>query len=164
MAIGESDSAFLADMDRSASPAQTTEVQRLFDEIGLDVRVSATYTTKSAAGEAAEAVLFLAGAGVARAYLSAAASFGKALGDELGHFAGKRIQDWLQQLREARQRKVAILIQDPTICTEILVTGDEPPEALEQLAELVGRNQIAEIPGKAAQVQYRDGDGWVRPF
>jgi hypothetical protein len=57
MAIGESGSAFLADMDRSASPAQTTEVQRLFDEIGLDVRVSATYTTKSAAGEAAEAVL-----------------------------------------------------------------------------------------------------------
>ena len=75
MATGGSGAAYSADMDRSATPEQTAEVQRLFDEIGLDVRVSATYTVKSAAGDVVEAVLFLGGAGVVREYLNAAGSF-----------------------------------------------------------------------------------------
>lgn len=164
MGTGANDAAYMADMDSSATPGQTAEVQRLFDEIGLDAQVSATYTVKSAAGEAAEAVLWLAGAGVARAYMSAAGSFGKAFGDELGTYAGKRIKKWLDQLRHARGQQVSTIIQDPLIRTEILLTGKEPPEALEQLKELINNDQIPVIPGKAAQVEYREGDGWVRPF
>ena len=109
-------------------------------------------------------MLWLVGAGVARAYMSTAGSFGKALGDELGTYAGKRIKKWLEQLRHARGQQVSTIIQDSLVRTEILLTGDEPPEALEQLKELIDNNQIPAIPGKAAQVQYQEGDGWVRPF
>jgi hypothetical protein len=164
MAIGADGAAYMADMDSSATPGQTAEVQRLFDEIGLDLHVSATYTVKSAAGEVAEAVLWLAGAGVARVYLSAAGSFGKALGDELGTYTGKRIKKWLEQLRRARGQQVSTIIQDPLVRAEILLTGNEPPEALEQLKELIDNDRIPAIPGKAAQIEYREGDGWVRPF
>jgi hypothetical protein len=167
MATDGNGAAYTADMDTAATPEQTAEVQRIFDEIGLDVRVSATYTVKSVEIVVA-AVLFLVGAGVARAWLNAAASFGKAfgkaLGDDLGHYAGGRIKAWLEQLRQARGRQVATIIQDPSVGTEILLTGDEPPEALEQLKELIENDQIKAIPGKAAEVRYREGDGWVRPF
>lgn len=63
MATGGNGAAYTADMDRSATPEQTGEVQRLFDEIGLDVRVSATYTIKSVAGDVVEAVIWIGGAG-----------------------------------------------------------------------------------------------------
>jgi hypothetical protein len=87
MTTSGNNTAYTADMDPSATPGQTAEVQRLFDGIGLDVRVSATYTTKSTAGDVVEAVLWLGGAGVAKAYLRAAGTFG----DDLGHYAAKRV-------------------------------------------------------------------------
>jgi hypothetical protein len=163
MATDDYGVAYTADMDTSATPEQTVEVQRLFDDLDLDVRVSATYTVKSVEVVVA-AVLFLVGLGVARAWLNAASSFGKALGDDLGHYAGEGIKAWLERLRQARGREVATIIQDSSVGTEILLTGDERPEALEQLKELIESNQIPAIPGRAAQVQYREGDGWVRPF
>jgi hypothetical protein len=91
-------------------------------------------------------------------------AFGKALGDDLGHYAGERMKAWLEQLRQARGGEVATIIRDLSVGPEILLTGDEPPEALEQLKELIENDQIKTIPGKAAEVRYREGEGWVRPF
>jgi hypothetical protein len=63
--------AYTADMDSAATPEQTAEVQRLFEVV-------------------AAAVLFLVGLGVAQAWINGAArvgeAFGKALGDDLGHY------------------------------------------------------------------------------
>jgi hypothetical protein len=47
---------------------------------------------------------------------------------------------------------------------QIVVTGYEPAEALEQLKDLIENNLITQIPGKASEVRYREGEGWVRPF
>lgn len=163
MATNGNEAVYTADMDSAATAEQTAEVQRLFDEIGLDVQVSATYTVKSVEALVL-AVLFLIGVGVARAWLNGAASFGKALGDDLGHYAGERIKAWLEQLRQARGGSVATIIQDSSVGTEIMLTGDEPPEALEQLKELIENDQVKAIPGRAAEVRYQEGEGWVRPF
>jgi hypothetical protein len=151
---------YTADMDRSATPGQTAEVQRLFDEIGLDAQVSASYTTKSTAGDVVEAVLWLGGAGVARAYLHAAGTFG----DDLGHYVAKRVTDRFEQLRQARGRQVTTIIQDPSIGVEIIIVGDEPPEAFEQLNDLLNHDKIKDIPGRAAAIRWREGEGWIRPF
>lgn len=97
-------------------------------------------------------------------FLNATGSFGKAFGDDLGHYAGKRVKEWLEQLRHARGRKVTTIIQDPSVRTEIVITGDEPREAFDQLMELLNNGQILAIPGKAAEVRYRAGQGWVRSF
>jgi hypothetical protein len=163
MATDGNATAYSAEMDSTATAEETVKVQRLFEEIGLDVQVSATYTVRSVE-VVVEAVLFLVGAGVVRVWLNAASSFGKILGDDLAHYTGDRIKAWLEQLRQARGREVTTIIQDPSIGAEILLTGDEPPKALEQLSELIKNDHIKAIPGKAAQVQYREGDGWVRPF
>lgn len=56
------------------------------------------------------------------------------------------------------------MIRDPSLTAEVVVTGYEPAEAIEQLMDLLEHNQIAAIPGKAAEVRYREGEGWVRPF
>jgi hypothetical protein len=50
-------SAYSPDADGAATPAQMVEVRRLFNETGLDVRVSATYSAKSAAWDVVEAAL-----------------------------------------------------------------------------------------------------------
>jgi hypothetical protein len=156
--------AYTGDMDTAATPEQTAEVQRLFDDIGLDVRVTASYVTKSVAGDLAVAVLFLGGAGVAQAFITSAGSFGKAFGGDLGHYAAKRVTDWLEQLKTKRERKVTVVVQDPSLRTEIIITGDEPPEAFDLLKDLLDNDKIKELPGRAAEVRYREGEGWVRPF
>jgi hypothetical protein len=48
---------------------------------------------------------------VARAFIAAAGSFSKALGGDLGHYAAKRVTNWLEQLRTVRERKVTIVVQ-----------------------------------------------------
>lgn len=63
MTTGGDGATYTADMDRGATREQTAEIQRLFDDIGLDVRVTASYTVKSTAGDVVEAVLWLGGAG-----------------------------------------------------------------------------------------------------
>lgn len=156
--------AYTGDMDTAATPEQTAEVQLLFDDIGLDVRVTASYVTKSAAGELAVAVLFLGGAGVAQAFIASAGSFGKAFGGDLGHYAAKRVTDWLEQLKTKRERKVTVVVQDPALRTEIIITGDEPPEAFDLLKDLLDNDKIKELPGRAAEVRYREREGWIRPF
>jgi hypothetical protein len=80
---------YAGDMDTVATPEQTAQVQRLFDDIGLDVRVTASYMAKSA--DVAEAVLFLGGLGMTQAFIAAAGSFSKALGGDLGHYAAERV-------------------------------------------------------------------------
>jgi hypothetical protein len=91
-----------ATMDSEATAEQTAEIQQLFDQLRLGVRASADYASadyvvKSAAGEVVDAVLWPAGAGVARAYLRAAGTFG----DDLGHLDAKRITAWLERLGQA---------------------------------------------------------------
>jgi hypothetical protein len=163
MTTGDGGATYTADMDRSASPEQVAEVQQLFDEIGLSVRVSASYLVKSAAGDI-EAVLWLVGSGVAAAFLAAAGSFGKKLGGGLGDYAAKRVTDWFEQLRRARERKMTTVIQDRAIAVEIIIAGDEPPEAFSQLKELLDNDGIKEIPGKSAAIRWTEVSGWVRPF
>lgn len=47
---------------------------------------------------------------------------------------------------------------------EVVVTGYEPAEAIEQLRDILEHDQIGAIPGKAAEVRYQEREGWVRPF
>jgi hypothetical protein len=64
-----------------------------------------------------------------------------------------------------RERKVTIVVQDPSLHADTIITGDEPPEAFGRLKELLDDyDKIRELPGRAAEVRYRDGEGWVRPF
>ena len=99
----DNDSAYDADMDASATEAETAAVQELFDEIGFDARVTATYTAKSF-GDLAQWVLYLSGGGVGLAFLRALGSaaknfgdsFGKAAGEELGRYAAERVKERLE--------------------------------------------------------------------
>ncbi len=161
MTTNEGSTVYSVDMDTGATAEQTAKIQRLFDEIGLEATVSATYTVKS---PVVVAVMYLFGSGVAAAWLKAAAKFGENFGGELGTYAGQRVKNWLERAREARNEEFVVVIQDPSLTAEVVVTGYEPAEALEQLMDLLEHDQIAAIPGKAAEVRYREGEGWVRSF
>ena len=161
MTANEDRTAYWVDIDTGATPEQTAAIQRLVDDVGLEATVSATYTVKS---PVVVAVMYLIGSGVATAFLRAAAKFGENFGGELGKYAGQRVKNWLEQAREARNEEFVVVIQDPSLTAEVVVTGYEPAEAIEQLMDLVEHDQIAAIPGKAAEVRYREGEGWVRPF
>src|SRR5262249_8527757 len=43
----------------------------------------------------------------------------------------------LERARKARNQEFAVVIQDPSLTAEIVVTGYEPAEALEQLVDLI---------------------------
>lgn len=161
MTINEGSSAYEVYLDTGATPEQTADIQRLFDEIGLEATVSATFIQKSAV---VVAVMYLIGSGVGAAFLKAAAKFGENFGGELGTYAGQRVKDWLERAREARNDEFVVVIRDPSLTAEVVVTGYEPAEAIDQLIDLLEHDQIAEIPGKAAEVRYREGEGWIRPF
>lgn len=156
----EGRAAYSVAIDTGATAEQTAAIQRLFDDIGLKAAVSATYTVKS---PVVVAVMYLIGSGGAAAFLKAAARFGENFGGELGTYAGQRVKNWLEQARAARNEGLVIVIRDPSLTAEIVVTGYEPAEAIEQLMDLLEHDQIAAIPGKAAEVRYQEGDGWVRP-
>lgn len=153
--------AYSVDIDIGATSEQTAAIQRLFDDIGLEATVSATYTVKS---PVVVAVMYLIGSGAAAAFLKAAAKFGENLGGELGTYAGQRVKNWLERAREARNEEFVVVIRDPSLTAEVVVTGYEPAEAIEQLMDLLEHDQITAIPGKAAEVRYQEGEGWVRPF
>jgi hypothetical protein len=157
----EGGTAYSIDIDTGATPEQTATIQRLVDDIGLEATVSATYTVKS---PAVVAVMYLIGSGVTAAFLKAAAKFGENFGGELGTYAGQRVKNWLEQAREARNEEFVVVIRDPSLTAEVVVTGYEPAAAIEQLMDLLEHDQIAAIPGKAAEVRYQEGEGWVRPF
>ena len=112
--------------------------------------------------------MYLIGSGVALAWLRAAAKFGEKFGEnfggELGTYAGQRVKNWLERVRQARDQETSIVIQDRSLSAQIVVTGYEPAEALEQGQDLLENDQIARIPGKASEVRYREGEGWIRPF
>jgi hypothetical protein len=59
--------------------------------------------------------------------------------------------------------RVTIVVQDPSLRTEI-ITGGEPPEAFDLLKEFLDSGKIKELPGRAAEVRYRVAEGWVRAF
>lgn len=168
MTIDRGNAVYSACMDTAATSAQVAAIQGLFDEIGLTADVTADYNAKSIAAGALNAVMYLIGAGVATAFMRSAAafggSFGKGVGDKLGPYAGERIKEWLSRTKEVRGRELTTIVQDSSLRTEIILTGDEPPEALQQLKELIENGKIGEIPGRAALVSYREGEGWVRPF
>jgi hypothetical protein len=164
MTTGGNDTAYTGDMDQAATSEQVAEVQQLFGNIGLDVRVTASYMAKSAAGDVAEAVLWLGGLGVARAFILGAGNFGKTFGGDLGHYEAKRVTEWLERLRHVRGRNVTVVAQDPSLRVEIILAGDEPLEAFEQLRELLDNDGIKKLPGQAAAIRWRQGEGWVRPF
>lgn len=161
MSTNEGRSAYVVSLDTWATPAQTAEIQRLFDDIGLETTVRADFETRSTV---VVTVMYIIGSGVAAAWLRAAAKFGENVGETLGKYAGERIKNWLERVREARDQEVPIIIQDPSLSAQIVVTGYEPAEALEQLKDLIENDQIAQISGKASEVRYREGEGWVRPF
>ena len=160
MTTNEGRTAYSVDIDTGASPEQTAAIQRLVDDIGLEATVSATHTVKSFL-VAAEMVLV--GDGVAVAFLKAAAKFGENFGGELGTRAGQRVKNWFERAREARNEVFLVVIRDPSLTAEVVMTGYEPAVAIEQLMDLLEYDQIAAIPGKAAEVRY-EGEGWVRPF
>jgi hypothetical protein len=95
---------------------------------------------------------------VAAACLKAAAKFGENVGETLGKYAGERIKNWLERVREARGVELPIMIQDPSLSAYIMVTGYEPAEALKQLKDLIENDQIAQIPGESSEVCYREGE------
>jgi hypothetical protein len=159
MTTKESSPVYTVYVDAAATPAQTTEIRHLFDEIGLDTTVTSNFTVKS---PVVVVVMYLVGSGVAAAWLRAAAKFGENVGGELGSYVGESIKNWLERARKARNQEFAIVIQDPSLTAEIVVTGYEPAEALEQLISLIENNQIGEIPGQSTEVRYRDGEGWIR--
>jgi hypothetical protein len=161
VSTNEGRSAYVVSLDTWATPAQTAEIQRLYDDIGLETTVRADFETRSTV---VVTVMYIIGSGVAAAWLKAAAKFGENVGETLGKYAGERIKNWLERVREARDHEVPIVIQDPSLSVQIVVTGYEPAEALEQLKDLIENDQIAQIPGKASEVRYREGEGWVRPF
>lgn len=164
MACGATDregrAAYSVAIDTGATAEQTAAIQRLFDDIDLEATVSATHTVKS---PVVVAVMYLIGSGGAAAFLKAAAKFGGNFGGELGTYAGQRVKNWLEQAREARNEEFVVVIRDPSLTAEVVVTGYEPAEAIEQLMDLLEHDQIAAIPGKAAEVRYQEGEGWVRP-
>jgi hypothetical protein len=151
---------YSVDIDTGATPEQTEAIQRLVDDIGLEGTVSATHTVKS---PLVVAEMVLIGGGVATAFLKAAAKFGENFGGELGTHAGQRVKNWLEQAREARNEEFVVVIRDPSLTAEVVVTGYEPAVAIEQLMDLLEHDLIAAIPGKAAELRYESG-GWVRPF
>jgi hypothetical protein len=59
---------------------------------------------------------------------------------------------------------VTTVIQDPSIAVEIIIAGDEPAEVFEQLRELLDHARIKDIPGRAAAIRWREGEGWIRLF
>jgi hypothetical protein len=158
-------------MDNAATETETAAVQDLFDEIGFDARVTATYTGKSS-GQPIYWVLYVVGSGVAASFMTALGSavknfgdaFGKAAGEELGKYAAERAKERLERLRGIRRGEGAVIVRDPSLKIEIVITGEEPAQALEQLKELLETNKLPELPGQAAEVRYRDDQGWVRPF
>jgi hypothetical protein len=157
----EGRAAYSVAIDTGATSEQTAAIQRLFDDIGLEATVSAAYPVKS---PLVVAVMYLIGSGGAAAFLKAAAKFGENFGGELGTYAGQRVKNWLEQARAARNEEFIVVIRDPSLTAEVVVTGYEPADAIEQLMDLLEQDQIAAIPGKAAEVRYHEGDGWVRPF
>ncbi len=66
MTTNEGRTAYSIDIDTGATPEQTAAIQRLFDDIGLEATISATYTVKS---PIVVAVMYLIGSGVATAFL-----------------------------------------------------------------------------------------------
>lgn len=165
MSTNEGSSTYDVSLDTWATPEQTAEIQRLFDDIGLRATVRADFETRSTV---VVTVMYLIGSGVALAWLRAAAKFGEKFGEnfggELGTYAGQRVKNWLERVRQARDQETPIVIQDRSLSAQIVVTGYEPAEALEQLKDLLENDQIAQIPGKASEVRYREGEGWIRPF
>lgn len=164
MACGATDregrAAYSVAIDTGATAEQTAAIQGLFDDIGLEATVSATHTVKS---PVAVAAMYLIGSGGAAAFLKAAAKFGENFGGELGTYTGQRVKNWLEQAREARNEEFVVVLRDPSLTAEVVVTGYEPAEAIEQLMDVLEHDQIAAIPGKAAEVRYQEGEGWVRP-
>jgi len=167
-------SAYDVDMDNGATEAEIAAVQELFDEIGFDARVTATYTTKSA-DELTQWVLYLGGTGVGLWFLRAlgsaakkfADSFAESAGKELGKYGAERVIERLERLRAIRSqggKDGAFVIQDDSLTSEIVLTGLEPVEAFTELLELIESNNLPELPGEAAEVRYIDGQGWARPF
>jgi hypothetical protein len=161
VSINESSSAYVVSLGTWATPAQTAEIKRLFDDIGLEAEVTADFEVRSTV---AVTVMYLIGSGVAAAWIKAAAKFGENVGGTLGEYAGERIKNWLERVRGTRDQEAPIVIQDPSLSAQIVVTGYEPAEALEQLKDLIENDQIAQIPGKAGEIRYREGQGWIRPF
>ena len=91
--------------------------------------------------------MYRIGSGVGATFLKAAAKFGENFGGELGTYAGQRVKDWLERAREARNDEFVVVIRDPSLTAEVVVTGYEPAEAIDQLIDLLEHDQIAEIPG-----------------
>ena len=92
--------------------------------------------------------MYLIGSGVAAAWIKATAKFGENVGGTLGKYAGERIKNWLERVRETRDQEAPIIIQDPSLSAQIVVTGYEPAETLQQLKDLIENDQIAQIPGR----------------
>ena len=72
--------------------------------------------------------MYLIGSGGAAAFLKAAAKFGGNFGGELGTYAGQRVKNWLEQAREARNEEFVVVIRDPSLTAEVVVTGYEPAD------------------------------------
>lgn len=77
MSTNEGRAGYSVDIDIGATSEQTAAIQRLFDDIGLEATVSATYTVKSPAIVAA---MYLISSGAAAAFLKASGRFGENVG------------------------------------------------------------------------------------
>jgi hypothetical protein len=147
-------------LDSEATAEEVAAVMAAFNDVGLPVRVEATYERK---GVGDLPWLIHIGApivAVLAVFRKPAVKFGERLADTFGDIA----DDWLKGLYEARKaRRGVVVIEQARGNPEVLLDRDLPPEAWRQLADLVDREALDEIPGECDQIRYEDG-AWRRPW